>query len=384
MCLLVVLQSTTKNGSRFSASRAFLHPIRKRKNLAVLKYALVTKILLEGDKAVGVEVVKSGRKYKVRARKEVILSAGAINTPQLLMLSGIGPRQHLNDMRIPLVKDLPVGENLMDHPVIGNVIYTVDKPVGINEEMVVEAGVITDYLLHNRGPLSLTGGLEGLAFIDVFDPFNPKAFPNLEIQFCISSPLSMQLINANFGLSDKIFNKVYKSNGTLHSYLMFMNVMRPKSRGRITLKSTDPFAKPRIDLGFLKDPYDVDVLVRGVEWSKNISMTSAFREYNPRLYDKQIPGCEQHPRDSRAYWACHARYLTVTNYHQCGTCKMGAPGDPTAVVDPRLRVIGMRGLRVVDASIIPMIMSAHTNAPVIMIAEKAADMIKEDWNMLRR
>ncbi|CAH1400139.1 unnamed protein product [Nezara viridula] len=377
------VQSTTKNGSRFSASRAFLHPIRKRKNLSVVKYGMVTKVLLEGDKAVGVEYVKGNRKFRVRARKEVILSAGAINSPQLLMLSGIGPKKHLMEMNIPVVQDLPVGENLMDHPVIGNVIYTVDKPVSLTEDMVVEADVIANYMLNNKGPLTATGGLEALAFVDVYDPHGPNSFPNLEIQFCISSPLAMQFLNANFGINDKIFNQVYKSNGSVHSYLMFMNVMRPKSRGRITLKSTDPFTKPRIDLGFFSHPDDVKILVKGVELSNNISRTSAFKSFSPKLYDKPIPGCDHHPRNSEAYWACHARFITVTNYHQSGTCKMGPPGNPTSVVDPRLRVIGIRNLRVIDASIMPMIVSAHTNAPTIMIGEKGADMIKEDYNRLK-
>lgn len=376
------LQSTTKNGSRASTSRAFLHPIRKRRNLSVIKYATVTKLLLNGNDVYGVEYLKLGQKHFVFARKEVILSAGAINSPQILMLSGIGPKDHLAEMGIPLVMDLPVGKNLMDHPIIGNVIFTIDKPESVNDENIVQADTLTEYLLHNKGPLSLAGGVEAVAFIDTLNPYGQNAFPDLEIEFCISSPLSVQLINAMFGLNDEIYNKVYKSNGTLHSYLMFMTILRPKSRGSITLLSTDPLKEPRIDLGFLKHPDDVEVLAKGVEWAKYISQSKAMKGFNPKLYDKPIPGCEHHPRGSHDYWVCHARHITVTNYHQCGTCKMGSQDDPTAVVDPRLRVIGIRNLRVIDASIIPMIMSGHPNAVAIMIAEKGSDMIKEDWRRL--
>uniref|UniRef100_T1IF85 GMC_OxRdtase_N domain-containing protein n=3 Tax=Rhodnius prolixus TaxID=13249 RepID=T1IF85_RHOPR len=289
------VQSTIKNGSRMSTSQAFLHPIRKRKNLNVVKYAMVTKIIMEKDRAVGVEYIKNNRRFTVRASKEVILSAGAINSPQLLMLSGIGPRDHLQSLGIKVVKDLPVGYNLMDHPVIGYVIYTVDKPVSAYEEIVTDAKVIDDYIHHRKGLLTITGGLEGVSFVDVFKPPGTKSFPNLEIQFCTSSPLSLPFVNANFGISDEIYNKVYNMNGKkVYSYLMFMTVMHPKSRGRISLRSTDPLAKPRIDIGFFNHPDDVKVLVKGVEFTKNISNTRAFAEFNPKLYDKPIPQCARH------------------------------------------------------------------------------------------
>lgn len=364
-----------------STSQAYLHPIHTRKNLHVIKNALVTRVIMEGNRAVGVEYRKGGGRYVVRATKEVILSAGAINSPQLLMLSGIGPKDHLEEMKIPVVTDLPVGYNLQDHPVIGYVIYTVDQPVGLSDYIVTDLGVVSNYLNNRKGPLSITGGLEGLAFVDVFNGPKNQQFPNLEIQFCVSSPLTMTLINGMFGIRPDIYNKVYKTDGKTHSFLMFMNVMRPKSRGRIWLKSRDPAVYPHVDLGFLRHPDDVKVLVKGVELTKNITSSKAFQPFGTKLYDKPIPQCAQHGRDTDAYWACHARYLTITNYHQCGTAKMGPVNDPSTVVDPRLRVKGIKGLRVIDASIIPMIMSAHTNAPVIMIAEKGADMIKEEWGI---
>ncbi|KAK9501339.1 hypothetical protein O3M35_012075 [Rhynocoris fuscipes] len=354
------VQSTTKNGSRMSTSQAFLHPIRKRRNLNVVKYAMVTKIIIENERAVGVEYIKNNKKFSVKAKREVILSAGAINSPQLLMLSGIGPKEHLQSLGIRVIKDLPVGYNLIDHPVIGYVIFTVDKPVSATEDIVTDAEVLNDYFTHRKGILTTTGGLEGVAFIDVNSPPGSVSQPNLEIQFCTSSPISKNV----------------------YSYLMFMTVMHPKSRGRISLRNTDPLSKPKIEIGFFNHPDDVKILVKGVELSKNLSNTKAFAEFNPKLYDKPIPQCAKHGRDSEAYWACHAKYLTVTNYHQCGTCKMGPAGDPTAVVDPKLRVHGIKGLRVIDASIMPMISSANTNAPTIMIAEKGADMIKKDWKRL--
>lgn len=342
---------------------------------------MVTKIIMEGKKAVGVVYNKGKNKYSVRVSKEVILSAGAINSPQLLMLSGIGPQKHLQEKKIPVVANLPVGYNLQDHPVIGYVIFTVDKPVGINEETITDINVISKYLRTQRGQLTASGGLEGVAFVDVFNGPKNQQFPNLEIEFCIASPISMQLLNANFGINNENY-QIYKSDGRVFSYLMFMNVMRPKSRGRLWLASKNPKIKPKIDLGFLSHPDDVKVLVKGVELAKNISQTRAMRQFGPQLYDKPIPPCAHLGRDTDKYWECHARHLTITNYHQSGTAKMGPIGDPTSVVDPRLRVIGVKGLRVIDASIIPVLMSAHTNAPVIMIAEKGADMIKQDWGVL--
>ncbi|XP_014242259.1 glucose dehydrogenase [FAD, quinone]-like isoform X2 [Cimex lectularius] len=372
------VQSTVKNGARMSTSQAYLHPVHNRKNLHVVKRAMVTKVLIENGKAVGVIYNKGKKKYTVRVSKEVILSAGAINSPQLLMLSGIGPASHLKEKGIPVVKNLPVGYNLQDHPVIGYVIFTVDKAVGLNENVVTDLGVISNFLRQQKGQMTITGGLEGLAFVDVFNGPRNQQFPNLEIQFCISSPLSIQFLNANFGVNRENF-QIYKSNGSVYSYLMFMNVMRPKSRGRVWLASKNPKMKPKIDLGFLNHPDDVKVLVKGVELAKNLSNTGAMQQFGSKLYDKPIPPCAHLGRDNDRYWECHARHLTVTNYHQSGTTKMGPIGDPTSVVDPRLRVIGIKGLRVIDASIIPVLMSAHTNAPVIMIAEKGADMIKQDW-----
>ncbi|KAK9501340.1 hypothetical protein O3M35_012076 [Rhynocoris fuscipes] len=372
------VQSTMKSGSRMSTNKAFLHPIRYRKNLHVAKEAFVTKILIENKRAVGVEFMKRKKLFKVKAKREVILSAGAINSPQILMLSGIGPKEHLQSLGINVIKDLPVGYNLMDHPVIGYVIFTVDKSVALTDSALYDLNTYDKYFANRKGPLTCTGALDGIAFVDVFHPGNMTSFPNLEIQFISSSPLSFTLMNKVFNLKPEIAN-VYNSSKDIHSYMMYMTVTRPKSKGRISLMNTNPLSEPRIDIGYFKNPEDLEILVKAVNLAKRISKTKAFAKFKPKLFDKPIPPCAKYGRDTDAYWACHARHITLTNYHQCGTCKMGPASDPTAVVDPTLRVYGVKGLRVIDASIMPVITSANTNAPTIMIAEKGADIIKEDW-----
>lgn len=373
-----------KNGTRWSTSRAFLHPIRNRKNLFVTKNSLVTKVLIDPNtkRAFGVEFVKNNRKYYVRARKEVILSSGAINSPQLLMLSGVGPREHLQSLDIPVIQDLPVGDNLQDHVALGGLTFLVNDTVSIKVDRVLEdRNTIDTFINYHTGWVSIPGGTEAIGFYDLDDPNNPDGYPNLELLFIAGTLSAEPTLRRNFGISDSVYNSMYKSTEKRDGFMVFPMVLRPGSTGSVRLRSKNPFHSPIIDMGYFSDPADLDVLVAGVRLTQGLAKTRALQKYNAKLLKSILPGCRQFKFDSDDYWKCHARHFSFTIYHQSCTCKMGPSSDRTTVVDPRLRVHGIGGLRVIDASIMPKIPAAHTNSPTIMIAEKGSDMIKQDWGM---
>lgn len=379
------LQTSTDHGRRASSNVAYLYPIQNRKNLFVRKLTTVTKILIDRNTntAVGVQFMRKGRGLStVRARKEVIVSAGAINSPQLLMLSGIGPRKHLKDMEIKTVVNLPVGYNLMDHTAPGALMFRTNAST-------LSIGAITrtftkefvKYAEQGDGPLA-SSGCESLIFLDLDDPTTAlDGYPDIELLQTAGGIHSAPIYKTIFGLKDSIYDSMFRplEQAQENAFMIYPMVLRPRSRGRIMLKSREPFQYPLIFSNYMSDPYDVRVSVNGIKKTIELMNTAAFRKIDARLYDKPIPTCAHLGFATDAYWECHTRHFTFTIYHYSGTCKMGAANDPTAVVDPRLRVRGVRSLRVVDASIFPEIMSGHPNSGVYMVAEKAADMIKQDW-----
>ncbi|XP_067015342.2 glucose dehydrogenase [FAD, quinone] [Anabrus simplex] len=377
------LQSTTKNGTRWSSSRAFLHPAKDRQNLHVKKRARVTKILIDPTTktAYGVQFRKNGRLYTVRAKREVILSAGAVNSPQLLMISGIGPKKHLDDLKIPVIQNLKVGYNLMDHIAKGGLTFVINDTVSLRTDSIfTRTENYVEYLAFHQGPMSIVG-CEALAFYDFKDPDNPDGYPDMELLFQSGSIVSERSLRRIFGITDELYDAVYKPIENEHTWMVLPMLMRPKSKGRIMLRSADPADKPLIYHNYLSHPEDVETIIKGINKSIELSRTNAFQNFASRLHDIPIPGCKQHVFGSDQYWECATRHLTFTMYHQSGTCKMGPRSDKSAVVDPRLRVHGVKNLRVIDASIMPEIPTAHTNGPTFMIAEKGADMIKEDWGI---
>lgn len=383
MCI-VYFQVTMKNGTRWSASRAFLHPIRNRKNFHLKKRAQVTKVLIDPatKKAYGVEFVRNRRRYVVLARKEVILSAGAINSPQLLMVSGVGPADHLRSVGIKPIKNLPVGYNLQDHVALGGLTFLVNDTVSVTVERILSnPEVLNSYIRYHQSWLSIPGGTEAIAFFDTKDPNNPDGYPDLELLFISGALTSEPTLRMNFGISEDVYRAMFQGVEQRDGYMIFPMVMRPKSRGRVMLRDSNPLHSPIIDMGYFSDPADLDILVDGVRKSVRLSKMKAYKKYNAQLLTSVLPGCRHLKYDSDEYWKCHARHLSFTIYHQSGTCKMGPVTDRTSVVDPRLRVIDIKGLRVIDASIMPTIPAAHTNGPTIMIGEKGSDLIKQDWGI---
>lgn len=376
------LQTTTKNGRRMSSNVAYLYPIKHRKNLYIRKLSMVTKILINKSTATakGVQYVADGKTFTVRARKEVIVSAGAINSPQLLMLSGVGPADHLKDMNIPVISDLPVGYNLMDHTAPGALTFKTNmstlSPYRISPRDFI------DFTL-GTGPLGSIGGCESLAFLNLDDPkMDPEGWPDIELLQTVGSLHSASVMKQIFGLKNNLYRTMFGEleDKQQNAFMIYPMVLRPKSKGRIMLKTTNPFTYPLIYSNYFTDPYDMKVSIAGIKKTLALLETKAFKRINAKLLKKPIPACSHLGFGTDAYWECHTRHFTFTIYHYSGTCKMGAKNDTTAVVDPRLRVKGVKNLRVADASIFPEIMAGHPNSGVYMIAEKAADMIKEDWN----
>lgn len=380
-----IIQFTTSNGTRFSASRAFLHPIKTRKNFHIVKRAMVTKIIIDSinKKAIGVEFDKGGKTYRIKTAKEVILSAGAINSPQLLMISGIGPKEHLTEKNITTIKDLPVGYNLQDHWALGGLTFIINTTDSIRSERVGTLNNILDYFSYHTGPLSAPSGTEALVFIDTKNPNSVDGYPDLELLFVGGSLVSQPAYKRAFAINNRVFEKVYGPIKDRDTWMVFPMLLLPESRGRIKLKNKNPYHKPVIYANYFSDSgHDQRVILHGIRKAIELSKTKAFRKYGSKLHDIPLPNCFRHKFNSDDYWYCAMRTITNTIYHHCCTNKMGPNNDTEAVVDPRLRVYGIKGLRVVDASIMPHVPAAHTNAPTMMIAEKAADMIKEDWDIL--
>lgn len=345
------LQYTQKNGRRWSSAKAYLDPARGRQNLEIITDALTTSLTFEGKRCTGITYLKGGIEQQVSAKAEVIVSAGAVQSPQILELSGIGKPEVLRDAGIPVRHELAgVGEGLQDHFAV-RMIWKVTKPITLNERSrglyVVKEAI--RYALTGRGILSSSPALV-CGYV--------KTRPDV-----IAPDIQYQFIHASY--SDPTIRKLDPYPG------MTVNVCiaRPNSRGFIHVASTDPQAAPKIHPNFLTDPSDGHTIIEGMKICRRIVENKAFDQYR---------GMELHPgKDVQAddEWLDFARQRGQTVFHPVGTCKMGPATDSSAVVDHTLRVHGLVGLRVVDASIMPTIVSANTNAAALMIAEKAADMI---------
>ncbi|HWA39712.1 MAG TPA: GMC family oxidoreductase N-terminal domain-containing protein [Burkholderiales bacterium] len=346
------LHLTTRNGRRCSAAVAYLKPARHRPNLSVETGALATSLLLDGRKACGVKYRKQGSEVSVSARREVILSAGALQSPQLLQLSGIGPGALLQRHGIPVVADRPgVGANLQDHLAL-RIIYKCTRPVTTNDDLrnpFAKARTALRYLLFRSGPMAIgvmTGGLIARVLPESKTP---------DLQVFISTVSAEQRGAAPHPWSG--FTLVYYP-------------MRPTSRGRVEIASPDPEAAPAMHPNYLATDYDRRIMVEGAKLARRLAATPSL---SPYVRSEYAPGPSV-ATDAEILEA--VRNGGSSGYHPCGTCRIGT--DPLAVVDPQLRVHGVENLRVVDASVMPAVVSGNTNAATIMIAEKGAELILRD------
>jgi len=348
-------QLTVKNGRRHSAAVGYLHPVMKRPNLRVETRALASRVLLDGNRAIGVEFTQKGKTLTAHAAREVILAGGAINSPQLLELSGIGEAQRLRDLGIAVAADLPgVGENLQDHYIITATWRLKPGTISVNElsrgpRFVGEA---LKYAFRRKGLLTLSA-----AHIAAFVKSRPE-LSSPDIQYHIL-PATMDM--------ERLARDGEMTLDRAPGLTIAPCQVRPESRGTIHIKSADPTIYPTIFANYLSDPLDREVAVASLKWARRIAAQPALQRW---IDSEMLPGAALQTDDELL---AYAQSAGGTVYHPVGTCQMGH--GPRAVVDPQLRVHGIQALRVVDASVMPRLVSGNTNAPTIMIAEKASDMI---------
>ncbi|XP_065297882.1 4-pyridoxate dehydrogenase-like isoform X1 [Dermacentor albipictus] len=370
------LQANTLEGERYSASRSFITPILLRKNLHISLRSRATKVVFEDERATGVRVLKGGLMYTVQASLEVLIAAGAVASPQLLLHSGVGPRSDLEELKIPVIADLPVGNNLQDHMHVEGISGTLRHQDGIN---LFRLSTVTDYMFKRSGPFSIPGSVEALAFVST--PFVNKSleFPDVEIvlQSLPSSALPLECYLSNMALRKDVYDQYFLPKRGRHGFALAPLVNRPKSRGYVKLRTTNPLDQPIIDPKYLTHPDDVATAVEGVKIALRLMKSDAMQSIKAKPWDIPLDACVSEGAIwSDPYVACLVRHMAHTTWHACCTCPMGS--DERAVLDPRLRVRGLKRLRVVDASVMPTIVTGNLNAPVMMIADKAAAMIIQD------
>lgn len=377
------IRGSVNKGRRVSTATAFLNPVRERKNLYVLKTAYVKTLVINEEKRItGVRVVtKSDADAVFYASKDVILSAGTINTPMLLMISGIGPSRQLEQLGIDVIADLPVGRNLQDH-------VRIPIPVTVNtgakpKDETYWLKATAEYLLEQRGPHATNYDQPNInAFLSVPDG---KTLPDVQIDhnyFVPNTSYVYQMCTKILSFKDDICKQFAHFNKDTEMIIFFVSLCRPYSKGRIELRGKYGIGNPKIYSKYLSDKRDMEVFIKSVKRVMEIVDTPTFKKVNGAIKRIYYKDCDDTDFGSNEYWECMARTITYNVYHPVGTAKMGKPEDPTSVVDSKLKVIGVQGLRVVDASVMPTIPSVNTNAAVMMIAERAADFIKEDYGVL--
>ncbi|GFS23839.1 choline dehydrogenase, mitochondrial, partial [Elysia marginata] len=370
------VQTNIYKGERWSAARAYLWPAAQRENLDILTDSLVSKIHINKGRAESVEFERASattsghyNTHRVKAGREIILSAGVFGSPQILMLSGVGHKQHLEALDIPVKADLPVGDNFQDHlilllPVNTNISVAM-PPISLLHHL--------EYKIFGTGPLTSPGACDAMTFI--------KSSPSLDLPdvqlLLLETKLSPKFTTFMPGYNADVLQTRY-TLGKGDGFTLMPTALLLKSRGTVRLKSRDPQAPPIIDPNFLSEATDVDAVVTAVRFAQAVLDSEPMKKLGAELHQLTLPGCTDYEYNIDDYWRCFAQHFASTAHHPAGTCKMGPIEDPSTVVDSRLRVKGIQGLRVVDASIMPLLVSGNTNAPTIMIAEKAADLIKDD------
>lgn len=362
-------QFTISDGVRQSTAYAFLRPIKDRPNLYLLKKTFARKIIFKDKIAVGVEVeLDNKRIITLNAKKEIIVSAGSINSPKLLMLSGIGPKKHLEELNIPVLLDAPtVGENLQDHLAVPLILKGKDNLLSILQNFEILFNL-------NTFPTPAIMGFVAMNKTDAQPDYQTILLPTPA-----GSLIPTLLVSYVFGINDEISTALTESIQTRETLSGIIVLLHPDSRGKVKLKSNDPHEHPLIYTGFFSNTTDLERFAYMIENYLSVLKTSFFKNLNSDVVDLNVKECKHYQFKSHEYWKCFSLNMAASLFHPVGTCAMGPKGY--GVVDERLKVYGIRRLRVIDASVMPLITSGNTNAPTIMIAERASDIIKEDYNL---
>lgn len=371
------IQVAFRDGMRCSAAKAFLHAIQSRSYLKISKNSLVKRVLIDETKtAFVVEYTKSGRNFKAIAKKELILSAGSINSPQILMLSGIGPKDHLTELGIPVVQPLNVGFNLQDHTTMRGLAVSLDLSIPSHDD-VLES--MFEYLVYKRGNFArVSPALNVNGFIRTTDAL----YPDIQIIFGslpVNSTKNLHDYMNKTGFNENIIQSLVQKNVKNHSLFVWPSLLRPKSRGRVLLRSKSATDFPLVFPGYFSDKEDISKFIEGIRFINKLIETNPFKALKASIQQINIPECSLFDFQSDSFWECMIKFLSTTIHHPVGTCRMGPQEHNDSVVDSTLRVIGIKNLRVVDSSIMPIITSGNTNAPAIAIGEKGSDLIKEFW-----
>ncbi|XP_018303610.1 glucose dehydrogenase [FAD, quinone] [Mycetomoellerius zeteki] len=362
-------QLTMENGKRWSMDKILYQ--KPNHVLTILTHAHATKILVNLDKAEGIEFVRFGNKYTAVAKKGVILSAGTIESPKLLMLSGIGPKKHLEEFGINVINDLPVGQTLMDHILTGVDLIVLNASLGLNLSDIFNPMSAFNYFFFGQGPWT-SSGIEVLGTFHSSLHANKSTVPDLQLMVL---PLGVSKDNGlifkkTMGISDEVYNKYFAPLSHQNTITIAPVLLHPKSNGELRLRSSNSFDKPLIDPKYLSNKDDIDTLIEGLYFVKKLLNTTVMTVHGASLNRRSFPGCENHVFDTRKYWKCYIKHLTLTSYHPVGTCRIGD------VVDTAFKVYNMRNLYVVDASVLPSLPSGNTNGPVIALAQRAAHIFK--------
>ncbi|KAL3281847.1 hypothetical protein HHI36_005050 [Cryptolaemus montrouzieri] len=370
------IQFNQKEGKRVSSAKAFLKNLENRENVKISIRTFATKIILEDDslRAKGVEFVREGKKYFASAKKEVIISAGAINSAQLLMLSGIGPKHDLEKLKIDVKKDLPVGKILQDHVNFFGLNFRTNLT-----ETIYSKNEILKQFSDGKGDLTIPANDRAIGF---FKTNKSESVPDIE--YILVPPSTnpfgkpaREIFNANDQLYQSFLNQLNQSS----DFTLFMIFLHPRSTGNVRLKSKHPVDFPLIDLKFFSDKenHDLNRMYQGIQFLLKLIKTKPFQEINPELIT-EFGSCHEFEQNTKSFWFCVLKLLATSSYHPISTTRMGI-SEKNSVVDPKLKVHGMEKLRVVDCGVFPSTTSGHPHAVAVMIGEKISDDIKTEYNI---